>query len=80
MKNHQRLNPRSHVLEYQARTLRPITAYPLSGDGKSRVIPGGALVTIHENTTRAVITATAYMGGDPYEATVNLDQFTKYNQ
>lgn len=81
MKNHQHIHPqRSRVTEYQARTLKPILAHPLNGDGKGRVIPGGALVTVHENITRGLYTATAYMGGEPYEADITPDQFTRYHQ
>jgi hypothetical protein len=71
---------RSTVREFQARTLKPITAYPINGEGKARVIPGGALVTVHDNVTQGVLTATAHMGGEWYEAIVDPAQFTPYNQ
>ena len=71
---------RSTVQEYQARTLKPLTAFPLRGEGKGRVIPGGALVTIHENVTHGLYTATAHMGGEWYEAGVDPEHFTEYSQ
>lgn len=77
----------AHISHYQARTRRPLTAYPLTGDGASRVIPGGALVEVTENTAPAVedrdpdqplLTATAYLGGIPYECEIQPGQFTAY--
>lgn len=79
MTNEPATSNRARVLEYQGRTLKPITAYPVNGTGKGRVIPGGALVTIHDNLTQDVLTATAHMGGEWYEAIVTLDQFRRYN-
>ena len=76
-----------HITHFQARTVRPITAYALTGQGLPRVIPGGALVTVTENTAPAaegrdpdqtVLTATAYMGGVPHECEITADQFTPY--
>lgn len=76
-----------HITHYPARTRRPLTAYPLTGDGHSRVIPGGALVTITENTAPVterhdpdvtVRTATVTMDGVPYETEILPDQFTPY--
>lgn len=81
--------PRPHIDVYQARTRRPLTAFPLIGDGHSRVIPGGALVTITENTDpvtenhepgTTVRTATAYLGGEPFECEIQPEQFTPYHQ
>lgn len=64
-----------------------MTAYPLLGDGPSRVIPGGAVVFITENMApvtehrdpgEAVHTATAYLDPDgiPYECEIRPDQYT----
>lgn len=74
------MNHQTEVTVSQARTIKPITAHPINGEGKSRVIPGGALVTIHYNPRMDVHTATAYMGGEPYEAIVDPHQFTTYHQ
>ena len=75
--NRQQLNPvKPRVLEYQARTLKPLTATPVHGDGKARVIPGAAKVTIHENTGREIYTATAYLDGAPYWTEITPAQFT----
>jgi hypothetical protein len=71
---------RSTVREFQARTTNPLPAFPLRGEGKGRVIPGGALVTVHENVTHGLYTATAYMGGEPYEAGIGPNQFVPYHQ
>lgn len=72
-----------HITNYQARTRRPLTAYALTGEAR-RVIPGGALVTITENTRHVpgevTRTATAYMGGQPFECEITPDQYTPYNQ
>jgi len=79
--NRQELNPvRPAVKEYQARTHKPLTAHPVNGDGKDRVIPGGALVIIHENVAREIHTATAYLGGEPYWTEITPAQFTHYHQ
>lgn len=74
----------AHITHHQARTIKPLTAYPVHGHGPSRVIPGGALVTVTENTAHTpgevIRTATAYLGGQPYESEIRPDQFTPYNQ
>lgn len=76
---------KTRIEVYQARTIRPLTAYPLVGDGLSRVIPGGALVTITENQDPAtenhppgvtVWTATAEIGGVLFECEIQPNQFT----
>jgi len=78
---------RAHIQVYEARTKRPILAYPLIGNGPGRVIPGGAIVTITANTDpvtenhppgSVVRTATVHLDGIPYEAEVSPDQFTPY--
>lgn len=80
MTNEPATSNRSTVREYQARTIKPLTAFPLRGEGAGRVIPGGALVTVHENVTHNLFTATAVMGGEWYEAGIDPDQFKIYNQ
>lgn len=87
MKSMRDRQARPHLEVYQARTRRPLAAFPLIGDGPSRVIPGGALVTITENTDPVtenhergvtVRTATAYLDGEPFECEIRPEQFTPY--
>lgn len=85
MKNHNTVNRKqAHITHHQARTTRPLMGWPVHGDGVARIIPGGALVQITENTDHTpgevVRTATVYMGGIPYETEITPDQYTPYNQ
>lgn len=71
-----------HLTSYPARTLKPLAAYTLSGD-KTITVPGGATVTITENTAlepgRLVVTMTATIGGVYYARNLKSDgsQFTR---
>lgn len=79
MKN--RTTKQTHLTNYPARTTRPLKGYALNGDGAWRTIPGGALVTVTENTRfdpeRTVHTATLYLDGTPYGCDLDPAHFTK---
>lgn len=71
-----------HLTSYQARTHKPMAAYALNGDG-TITVPGGARVTITENTAlvpdAVVVTMTAVIDGVCYGRNLRSDgsQFTR---
>jgi hypothetical protein len=71
-----------HLTSFEARTIKPLAAYALNGEGMTTV-PGGATVTITENTGiepgRVVVTLTVAIGGVCYARNLKSDgsQFTR---
>lgn len=73
------MSVKTHIKSYAARLHKPLTGHPLHGTGPNRTIPGGAVVTVIENSDYdppdTVYTASVEMDGVHYVRDIQPQDF-----